>query len=526
MKKSVRILSGVLAILTAASLTACNKDKTNGDTGSDKVTWWIANSASQVVKSYDDVAAMQELQKKFDLDIEFVHPSPEQETEQFNIMAASGDFKDIVSFNWNGYTGGPVKAAKDGAILILDDYLEANMPNLLSLMNSEADMNYLARCYDGSVCVLPGCTDNIETGAVFGPQIRKDWLDKLNLEVPTSMDDWYNVLTAFKTQDPNGNGEADEIPFVADGNATFLRLSHAYNGVDEGFYIKPDGKIGFGFIEPDYKEFLITINKWYKEGLIEPEYAASDASSIDTKMISDIGGAYIGYSGSAMSKYLAASRASNPDYTLVAAQWPTANGGKPYGGYTYQVSRGTPGRGMAISAKNKNVEKTLQMIDYMYGEEGSTLLNWGILGESYEKTDEGYKFTEKITKNPDGKSPIEAVTPYALTQYPCVMMRSDAYIELNTAFPEQKAAMELWNQADLSRIMPTLTISPEEQSEITKVMDDIYTYRQEWVNKLVMGVEPISKWDEVADKIRGMGIDKAIAVYQTAYDRYVNLERK
>jgi len=82
--------------------------------------------------------------------------------------------------------------------------------------------------------------------------------------------------------------------------------------------------------------------------------------------------------------------------------------------------------------------------------------------------------------------------------------------------------MELWNQSDLSRIIPSLTISPDEQSEITKVMDDIYMYRREWIHKFVMGVEPIDKWDEVAQQIRDMGIDKAIKVYQKAYDRYAN----
>lgn len=522
MKKPVRILAGAIAAAMVMSMSACGDKKATDNSDTTKISWWIANSASPIVKSYDDIAAVQKLQEKFNVDIEFFHPSAEQETEQFNIMAASGDFKDIVSFNWNGYTGGPVKAAKDGAILVLDDYLDKNMPNLLSLMNQDSAMNYLARCYDGSVSVLPGCTNDIITGAVFGPQIRKDWLDKLGLSVPKTIDDWYNVLTAFKTKDPNGNGQQDEVPFVADGTATFLRFSYAFGGVDEGFYVNGDNKIAFGFIEPEYKEFLTMINKWYKEGLIDPEYAAVDSSMIDTKMISDVGGSFIGYSGSAMSKYLAAARAGNPDYTLVGTQWPTANGGEPYCGYSYQIARGTPGRGMAIAATNKNIEKTLQMIDYMYGEEGSVLFNWGILDDTYEKTVGGFHYTEKITNSPDGKSPIEAITPYALTQWPPVMMRADAFMELNGAFPEQTAAMELWNQADTSRIMPSLTISPEEQSEITKVMDDIYIYRREWINKFVMGVEPISKWDEVAQQVRSMGIDKAIAVYQTAYDRYIN----
>jgi len=518
MKK--RALALFLAAVSLTGLTACNKNESkSGDNNT--ITWWVANQAAPIAKSYDEIAAMQEIQKKFDVDIEFVHPSTEQSSEQFNIMAASGDFKDIVSHNWNAYTGGPVKAAKDGAITVLDEYLDEHMPNLSKLMSENPDINYLARCYDGTVCVLPGCTDNNITRAIFGPMIRKDWLDKLGLEVPTTMEEWYTVLKAFKEKDPNGNGVADEIPFETDGTATFMRFSRAYGGTDDEFFVDGNGKVKFGFIEPEYKEYLREMNKWYEEGLIEPEYAASNSAALDTKMISDIGGAFIGYSGSSMSKYIAAARAENPDYQLVAVQWPTTNGGAPYCGYPYQKG-GTPGSGMAISKTNKNIEKSLQIIDYLYSDEGSEFMSWGIEGKTYERTPEGNKFTDYVMKNPENKSPIEAITAYALTQYPLALNRSDAFVMLNTAFDEQREAMELWNQSDLSRIIPSLTISPDEQSEITKVMDDIYMYRREWIHKFVMGVEPIDKWDEVAQQIRDMGIDKAIKVYQKAYDRYAN----
>ncbi len=522
MKKVYKTAAAILSCCLAVSaLSGCGKK--NGDDENVKLTWWIANSASPIVKNYDEGAAFQNLQEKFGVDIEFIHPSTQQETEQFNIMAASGDFKDIVSFNWNGYTGGPVKAAKDGAIIILDDYLEENMPNLLGAMQKDADVNYIARSYDGAVTVLPVFANDLVTEATFGPQIRKDWLDKLGLSVPTTIDEWYQVLTAFKTQDPNGNGQADEIPFMADGTATFTRFTAAFNGVGETFYVDGEGKIRFGFIEPDFRDFLTTMNKWYSEGLIYSEYAAADSATLDNKMTTGVGGSFVGYCGSAMAKYMAAARATNPEYTLVAAPWPKAADGKAYCGYTYQVMRGIPGKGMAISAKNKHVEKTLQMIDYLYGEEGSTLFNWGIEGESYTKNEEGaYHFTDNILKNAENKSPVEAISSYALTQWPPVMKRADAFIELNSVYDEQTDAMNTWVQADVSRIMPNLTISPEEQAEITKVMDDIYMLRGEWLHKLIMGVEPISKWDEVAEQIKGMGIEKAIAVYQTAYDRYAN----
>lgn len=523
MKYTKKIVSVAISALLAVSLAACDNTKNTSKNGAtNKVTWWIENNISNEVKSYDEVNVIKEIEKKYDIDFEFFHPSNEQSTEKFNIMAASGDFKDIVTFNWNAYTGGPAKATKEGMIIALDEYIEKDMPNLSKIMKEDKDISYLAKNYDGTISVVPTFNDNIITGAVFGPQIRKDWLDKLGLEVPKTLDDWYNVLKAFKTKDPNGNGKADEIPFICDGSATFTRFSRAYNGVSDDFYLDEKGKIEFGFCNPLFKEFLIEMIKWYDEGLIDREYAANNSSIIDTKIASSIGGSYIGYSGSAMSKYLLAGREENPDYEISAVQWPTKVGDASFCGYPYQIDRGVPGRGSAISKNNKNVEKSLAALDFLFGDEGSELMCWGVEGKTFTKTEDGNHYTDFILKNPDGKTPIDAMAKYGIPQYSFAMLRSDAFIELNSVYPEQKEAMEIWAQSDTSRILPKLSFTPDEQKQITNIMIDIYTYTNELTNKLIMGVEPISEWDSAVKKVKNMGIDKVLDIYNTAYKRYIN----
>lgn len=520
MKKVSKLIAGALVVTMALSLCACKKKEETS--GNSTITWWTVNNLSAVTDSYDNVVAMQKLQEKFDVDIEFYHPPAAQESEQFNVMAASGEFKDIVNFDWNQFSGGPVKAAQLGAIASLDDYLKKSMPNYAALLEENETINYLSRAYDSKIYVIPTYTDNLITESTFGPQIRKDWLDKLGLEVPTTFDEWHTVLTAFKTQDPNGNGVADEVPFVANSSASFLYMSSAFGGANQDFYIK-DGKVVFGFAEPEYKEFLKIMSQWYKEGLIEKEYAVGDSSTETATMVSDKGGAFVGYCGSRMSKYMTGGRETNPNYTLVATQWPTVNkGDTPYAGYQYQNKPGSAGKGLAFYAKNKNLEKTLEVIDYLYSEEGSDLFNWGVLDETYTVKEDGSKqYTDLILKNPDGKTPVEAICAYSFIQYPIVYKNSEAYIQMNSQFVEQADAMQLWAQADVSNIIPSLAVSPEGQAAITEVMDDIYNYRAEWLHKFIMGKEPIEKWDEVAATIREMGIQKACDAYQEAYDRYV-----
>ena len=185
MKKIAKILSAVLAIAMVISFAGCsNTTKTDADPNS--VTWWLANNVPEFYKNYDELPAFQEIQKNLGIDIVFTHPSAEGAHEQFNIMTASGKFNDIVSYNWNAYAGGPTRAAKDGAIMVLNDYIEDKMPNFYNYMKDDPELDYAAHGYDGSISVIPAFAESVKPKACYGPTIRKDWLDKLGLEVPES----------------------------------------------------------------------------------------------------------------------------------------------------------------------------------------------------------------------------------------------------------------------------------------------------------------------------------------------------
>ena len=128
--------------------------------------------------------------------------------------------------------------------------------------------------------------------------IRKDWLDQLQPPVPETMDEWYEVLKAIKTKDPNGNGQADEIPPPLDMDMT--AINHAFVGawgVTTGFY-QVDGKVQYGPIQPEFKSYLETMSKWYAEGLIDQDYAATDGTLKDAKVTNNQVGAFSGYMGS------------------------------------------------------------------------------------------------------------------------------------------------------------------------------------------------------------------------------------
>lgn len=498
-----------------SGITSDNNDKTS-------LKWWCTNSASAYVSNLGEVESYKKLQDKFNMDIEFIHPVADRATEQFTVMIASGEYADIIDFNWLSYPGGPSKAAEDGIIVYLDDYIKKYAPNLTKVIDRKPAVAAAVKNYDGKITVLPSVQEDMSMLACYGPIIRQDWLDTLGLSVPKTIDDWYNMLVAFRDKDPNRNGIRDEIPFISGKASTFLYFQGAWR-LSSSFMVNEDGKVVFGLMEPNYKDFLATMHKWYEEKLIDNEYITMTNQNVEAKMTSDLCGAWMGYSGSNIGKMMEINKSSNPKFELVGAPWPVGPAGVPHTAYEYQAKPSIAGKGLAITVNNKQPEKCIKMLDYLFTEEGSALMCWGIEGVTYEKKEDGYAFTDLVLKSPEGKSPVEALAPYALPLWGMggSLMRKDAFDVIAYGIKEQRQANEVWAQGDISHILPSLTYSSEEMEVITDVMTDIYSYRSEFLDKVIMGVEPITKYDEVVQNIKNMGIEKAIKINQTAYDRYM-----
>src|SRR5262249_28456720 len=135
---------------------------------------------------------------------------------------------------------------------------------------------------DGDIFCFPFLRGDPYLQTFQGPIIRKDWLDKLGLKVPTTMDEWHDLLMAFKTKDPNGNGKDDELGFTAmlgsrplDGFTSSHVFVGAWGIAVEWYQEK--GTVKFGMVQPEFKEFLSTMAQWYKDGLIDPDFPSEDA---------------------------------------------------------------------------------------------------------------------------------------------------------------------------------------------------------------------------------------------------------
>jgi putative aldouronate transport system substrate-binding protein len=356
-------------------------------------------------------------------------------------------------------------------------------------------------------------------------QIRADWLKRLNLNPPETIDEWYTVLKAFKTQDANGNGDPnDEIPYVGNGtNLTYQPLSGfsvSWNLMYNDFSTRNDGKtVVYGPILPDYKEFVQTMVRWYKEGLIDPDYLSTDGRNLESKMISNIGGSYLGTINGQMGKFIDTWRASeNTTNELIPLSNPTLTRGGPR--YCNHVQSFLSVDGIAITSKNKYPKESMQYLDYGYSLEGSVLSNYGIEGDSYTLVNGQPKFTDVVLKNPNRYPVINALHLYtfSISQGPGIQF-SDTFFQ-TASYTSQVDAYKAFSR-DTTRInLPALKLPVEDGARVSKIMGDVKTLVEEKVNKFVMGIEPMSRYDAFVEQIKAMNIDEAIALQQKALDLY------
>lgn len=485
------------------------------------IKYWVEidGKPAQVLKNYSEMAAFREVEKITNIKFQFLHPPAGQGREQFNLMIASGDLPDVIEYNWRNVPGGPAKATDDKTIVKLNDLIDKYAPNYKKLMAEHPEWRKQAILDDGTHFMFPFIRGDEVLISWRGLQIRKDWLDKLGLQLPKTLDDWYTVLKAFKEKDPNGNGKNDEIPFGQFGLGFngFLNFMYAWGlgPEDNGFY-NNNGKVAYSYIQPAYKEFLANMNKWYKEGLIDPDYLVIDRKLFDTKMMNEligatVGGPEMGFLG----YYMKMMKDKNPNFDLQGVEYPIGPASKSYG----WKDRNVPGHGAAITTSSKYQKEITRLMDCFYGEEGRLLLNFGPKGYAWDTVDGKIKFTDIVLNDQDGFD--NALTRIGRATFNGPMVQHRAYVDQGRSFfAQQSQAVDRWKAADESLVLPPVSPTTQESQRLATIMNEVNTYATEMRDKFIMGNVSLDKFDDYAANIKKMNIEEAIEIMQAALDRY------
>jgi len=486
------------------------------------IKYWseLNTSVSPNFTNLGDTPFGKGLVERTGINIEFLHPPVGQHKEQFSLMVADGDLPDAIEYRWlTDYPGGPQKAIDDGIIIPLNDVIEKYCPNFKAYLEANPEIDKLIKTDEGNYYVFPFIRGDIGLTNTIGLMLRQDWLDDLGMEVPTTIDEWYTVLKAFKEE------KGATSPFVFEYTQQSLLSAnpfmYTYN-TNREFFIGSDDKIHFGPMQDGYKEYLATMAKWYKEGLIDADIATQQLDQVSAKITSGASGAAVGWAGSRMGVWTNSAITTNPDFVLAPAPVPTlAKGAKAEFGpiesqYPSQAS-------VAITTSCKDIETAARLFDWAFSEEGHLYYNFGVEGESYEMVGDYPTYTDEVMNNPNGWPLAQSLSAYIRGNYNGPFVQDLRYLEQYYILEEQKASDKVWGDHNgAAHKITSITPTAEENSEFATIMNEVNTYRDEMTLKFILGTENIDNYDKFVETLKAMGVEKAIEIQNAAYTRFKN----
>lgn len=511
------------------------------------ITWLVLDQgASADYSRYQDLKAIEMIEEMFHVDIQFeMIISKNENAENYNLRLQDSPLPDVLGiYNDEYFPTGIAGLYNEGFIVELNDLIDNRMPHLQDIFAnypsvakdmSNADGKYL---YLQRINPLEKPAD-YWAATTTGLVMRQTWLDEVGKDVPTTMDEWYEVLKAFKEMDPNGNGEPDEIPFHTSGSGLML-FEAAYGIVATGVYIDPaTGKVEHGARTQNYKAYLEEMNKWYKEGLLavnndadptSTSYLSPGSAVYEDLVAANTVGSWKGSSNNNTKGYMNTLREANPDEAIVAVPWPTSSyvNNVVYSERAVDTKQRCNICVTTDAAKDQaKMDAIATVMDYMLSEEGSLLLTWGEEGVTFTTNADGTKTlteygNEQVTL-PDGE------VPQQYKMYGNVSAGFPSFgnfdVDLATRDEWYNESAKVWADADFSLNYPsTISLTPDQNARLQEWTGDssqLNQYIGEMKIKFITGAEPLSNFDTYVAQLETMGIQNIVDIYQEAYDAYM-----
>jgi len=325
-----------------------------------------------------------------------------------------------------------------------------------------------------------------------------------------TIDDWYNMLIAFRDE------KGAQVPLILNkngrpGGAVFMGAF----GVGEAFYRDDNQVVHYGPAESGFAEYLTLMNKWYDEGLLDPDFAAtaSDANFYSEYLTT-------GKAGSIANTYqdivpLYNSLFAEGEGQIKAVPYPRMNADDPYhfAIRSFEVEGGSRDY-LSTSCPEEKIEVLAKWRDYWYTDEGSLLFNYGIEGKSYTMVDGVPVFTDLLDNDEYG------VYSWKYKLF-CHGYRYNPYAKPQSQIDASWASIGTWFQGNkMDYVMPNIAVPAEFATEFTSIRTEIETYRDQMILKFIMGVEPIDKFDDYVAELKSLGLDRAIELQQMGLDLY------
>ncbi|MCU6711191.1 extracellular solute-binding protein [Paenibacillus sp. J5C_2022] len=547
MKKGLSILMAVS--LFGMLLTACvsnqednnsgaqSVDSSSSNTGSaERPTIKVAIQANPNVEDYETNHFTKLIEEGMNVNLDFIElPSKKEEAlTKLALMVSSGEkLPDVIDMNLSDSI--IYDYARKGVFHKLDDYL--NDPTVAVNYNKVEEREFvynMSKMADGNVYALSGYNQYVWNEGSSRAWIHSEWLNKLGLEVPTTTDEFYNVLKAFTEQDPNQNGKKDEIGMVGalggwgQDPLVFLMNAFIYADPSKSYLMVKDGELIPSFIQPEWKQGLEYMHKLVQEGLLSPLSFTQDPTQLKSLVNVQGGMAGIVPAGS----YSTFGAELENKMSLLP---PIAG---PAGHVSTAYNPRLPVQLWFVTKDAKDPELAVKVGDFMLDTEMSLVSRFGEKGVDwtddptvtsqyvgdFEQSD---GLTAKIAvlnpdiwNNPQNKH-WGNVNPY----YQSPLMgksignkrKDDA--DLNAKPNWHPAFATGYASVFPDEFITKLSYTPDETIQIANSKTAIDKYVIESAVAFITGNLSMSHWDDYLKELNQMGLEEYLKISQDAFDR-------
>jgi putative aldouronate transport system substrate-binding protein len=507
----------------------------------DKITLRVLAPRMPEIMDYSTNEFTKWYEEKTNIHIQWDIIPSDSMREKVHLILASGEYPDI-------FFGVGIKdlleeqyGVEQGVFLPLDDLIETSSVEFKKVLRKHETLPGRITATDGKIYSLPSWNDCFHCSYSQKLWINQNWLKKLNLQMPATTEQFYEVLKAFKEQDPNGNGKQDEIALAGAMDGWHSQIdSFIMNAftLDSGMYeplrmIVENGKVKTIVDSPEYREGLRYLNRLYKEGLL---YAPSFTQKLDQlKALAaspddEIIGAFtVGASVNVIDGSTYPERYRHFT-TLAPLQGPS--GVRYATHYKYNAAR--PGA-VLISSTSKHPEAAFRWADGMYEFETQFRKAAGRKGYEWADPHPGdlgldgkpalIRRIRPYSNEPQNFAYMGAGLEYAPSEWrfgeatsPGVDIYSPQGLE-KLLYLETKNKYEPYAPSHIS-VLPPIRLLNEENQELQTVRIELENYISESRVRFITGdLDLNGDWESYVENLQNIGIRKLLEIYQRGYDR-------
>lgn len=520
-----KLLSLVLALaMIAGVLAGCVENKPNTDDpgnqdnpGVSGDTYETPNFNNATINVYMSATNNTDLQNcyatnaiKKTLNLNLVWNELDNFDSQYNPLLAEKKIPDLtVRGSWTDQT---VQLGNEGAMINIYDYLD-KMPNVKKFLETEIGKAFVrdyATSKDALYC-LPMVSES-SVANTYAYYYRQDIFEANNMKFPTTQDEFNNTLTKLKTLYP------DSYPFVLrtmTGWMMPLSVLAGNYGVYWPMYgwfntqlTLQNGKYVFAPLTDATKQAAMYVKKLMDDGLLHPSSMSMDTTGWKEAFASNK--SFIGLDKlSQLAAVENAGKALNPNFKMnVAPCFALGTNGSDKTRYVNPIAK------WWMIGNNKNVETTIKYVDWLYSEEGKTITNWGIEGESYKVDANGVKSLDMDYIKTNCKD---------LAASGLALIGVTTYVDIKAELSSQDADKQETFLACLAKATMDPQVALTYTGDDQKVMD---TYGEAMrghvlgeISKMIMGQRSFSEWDDLVNTAKkDYKLDDLQKAHENAYN--------